>query len=49
MMATAIVGGVLLLVVGTVVYSMIRDRKKGKSACGCGCAHCAMAGSCHKE
>ena len=36
MMATAIVGGVLLLVVGTVVYSMIRDRKKGKSACkGC--------------
>lgn len=42
MMATAIVGGVLLLVVGTVVYSMIRDRKKGKSACSCGgdCLHC---------
>ena len=42
MMATAIVGGVLLLVVGTVVYSMIRDRKKGKSDCSCGgdCSHC---------
>lgn len=42
MMATAIVGGVLLLVVGIVVYSMIRDRKKGKSACSCGgdCSHC---------
>ena len=42
MMATAIVGGVLLLVVGTVVYSMIRDRKKGTSACSCGgeCSHC---------
>ena len=42
MMATAIVGGVLLLVVGTVVYSMIRDRKKGKSACSCGgdYSHC---------
>ena len=37
-----LVGGVLLLVVGTVVYSMIRDRKKGKSACSCGgdCSHC---------
>ncbi len=42
MMATAIVGGVLLLVVGAVVYSMIRDRKKGKSVCSCGgdCSHC---------
>lgn len=42
MMATAIVGGVLLLVVGAVVYGMIRDRKKGKSVCSCGgdCSHC---------
>ena len=35
MMATAIVGGVLLLVVGTVVYSMIRDRNKSKSVSSC--------------
>ena len=46
MMATAIVGGVLLLVVGTVVYSMIRDRKKGKSACSCG-GHCSHGKGCH--
>lgn len=41
-MATAIVGGILLLIVGAVVYSMIRDKKNGKSACSCGgdCAHC---------
>ena len=46
MMATAIVGGVLLLVVGTVVYSMIRDRKKGKSACSCG-GDCERCKGCH--
>lgn len=41
---------VLLIVcalVALVVRKMIRDRRKGKSSCGCNCAHCAMAGSCH--
>lgn len=43
---------VLLIVcalVALVVRKMIRDRRKGKSSCGCNCAHCAMAGSCHKK
>lgn len=45
-MATAIVGGALLLAVAAVVRSMIRDKKNGKSVCSCGgdCAHCK---SCH--
>ena len=44
-MATWIVGGALLLVVGAVVWKMIRDRKRGKGACACGgdCAHCHAA------
>ena len=29
------------------VISMIRDKKAGKSSCGCNCAKCAMAGKCH--
>ena len=29
------------------VVSMVRDRKAGKSSCGCNCAKCAMAGKCH--
>ncbi len=42
-----VVLAVLALIVGAVVYGMIRDKKKGKS-CGCGsCKGCAMAGSCH--
>ena len=27
--------------------SLIKDKKAGKSSCGCNCAHCAMAGKCH--
>lgn len=26
--------------VGGIVYSMIRDRKRGKGGCSCGCANC---------
>ncbi len=33
-------------VVGFAVYSIVRDRKQGKSSCGCGCATCPMSGSC---
>ena len=39
-MATAIVGIILIAIVGAIVYSMVRDKKKGKSACGGDCAHC---------
>jgi len=41
-----IVLSVLVLVVGLIIYGMIRDRKKGK-CCGCsGCSGCAHAASC---
>jgi hypothetical protein len=36
------------LIVALIIFSLIRDKKKGNSSCGCGCAHCAMAGACHK-
>ena len=29
------------------IWSLIRDKKKGKSSCCGGCAGCAMAGHCH--
>ena len=41
---------ILLAVAGIVVLAivtMIRDKKAGKSSCGCNCANCAMAGKCH--
>lgn len=32
-----------------ILIRLIRSKKKGSSTCSCGsgCAHCAMAGSCH--
>ncbi len=39
-MATWIVGGILLLIVIAILRKMLTDRRHGKSACGCDCAHC---------
>ena len=40
-MVTCIVGLILAGIVGLVIYSMVRDKKKGKSLqCGCDCKHC---------
>ncbi|MBR5179341.1 MAG: FeoB-associated Cys-rich membrane protein [Lachnospiraceae bacterium] len=40
---------ILILIVGLVVYKMIKDKKSGKGSCSCGgnCSCCGMAGSCH--
>ncbi len=46
-LGTIVVSLVLIAIVALIVGKMIRDKKKGKSSCGCGCANCAMRGSCH--
>ena len=40
---------VLIAVVAAIICGLIRDKKRGKSSCGAGCAHCAMSGSCRKK
>lgn len=45
--ATIGVAAVLLVIVGLVVFKMVRDKKRGKGGCGCGCGGCAMADICH--
>lgn len=47
--ATIIICLVLAVIVAAIIVKMVRDKKKGRSSCGCNCAHCAMAGSCHKK
>ena len=46
-LSTVIICLVLVLVVALIIAGLVKDKKKGKSACGNNCAHCAMAGSCH--
>ncbi len=44
---TLIVGLVLAVILAFVIYTMVRDKKRGKSSCGCNCSHCPSAGMCH--
>ena len=46
-LGTIVIAGVLLAVIVLISIQLIRDKRKGKSSCGCNCAHCAMAGQCH--
>lgn len=48
-MATIVISAVMVIVVATVIAGMVRNRRKGKSSCGCGCAGCAMNGACHPK
>lgn len=46
--ATIITLAVLAIVVSVAVISLVRDKKKGRSSCGCSCSNCAMQGKCHE-
>ena len=44
---TILIVAVLVAFFALLIYSLVRDKKKGKSSCCGGCAGCAMAGHCH--
>ena len=44
---TILIIAALVLFFGFLLYTLIRDKKKGKSSCCGGCSGCAMAGQCH--
>ena len=46
---TIVAALLLIAILCVVVAVIIRDKRKGRSTCGCNCAHCAMAGCCHKK
>lgn len=46
---TILVLSALGAVVAAIVIHMVREKRQGKTSCGAGCAHCAMAGMCHKN
>lgn len=45
--ATILIGAALAALLALAVLSMVRNRLKGKSACGCDCGGCPGASSCH--
>ncbi|MGM9588396.1 MAG: FeoB-associated Cys-rich membrane protein [Candidatus Limivicinus sp.] len=48
-LGTILICLVLLAIVTFIIVYLVRQKKQGKSSCGCNCAHCAMHGSCHSQ
>ena len=48
-LAATAVSAVLIAIVVLIIVKLVRDRRAGKSSCGCNCSTCAMHGSCHKK
>lgn len=44
---TGLVIIVLAAIVVAIVFSMYKDKKKGKSSCGGTCCHCPNSAMCH--
>ncbi len=47
--ATVIISAVLIALVAWIVAGMIKNKKAGKTSCGCGCSDCAISDSCHEK
>ena len=45
---TIIISAVLLGIMTAIIVKLIKDKRRGRSSCGCGCANCPMSGQCHK-
>ena len=45
--STIIICIVLTAVIAAIISYIVRNKKQGKTSCGCGCKNCAMRGSCH--
>ncbi len=44
---TIVICLLLVAIVSAIIIRLIKNKKAGKSSCGCGCQSCAMAGACH--
>ena len=49
MYGTIFVSSILIVVVGGIIYRLIKNKKEGKSSCSCGCSGCAMSEVCHNK
>lgn len=48
-LATVILSAVLVAIVTLIILHLVKNRRRGKSSCGCSCGSCPMNGSCHQK
>lgn len=46
---TIVIGAVLAAIVTGVIVKLIKNKKNGKSSCGCGCEHCPSSCACRRK
>lgn len=46
-LATIVVAAVLLCALAAIAIVLVKNKKQGKSSCGCNCKNCALCGKCH--
>jgi len=47
-MGTYIVGTIVAVIIGLIIFKIFKDRKSGKG-CGCGCESCSACPGCGEE
>lgn len=48
-LSTIIICLILAVIMGLIIFSMIKNKKKGKCSYGNNCGCCPMGGSCHGD
>ena len=46
---TILIAALVAAALAAIVLRSVRNRKKGKTSCACGCSGCAMSGVCHPK
>ena len=46
---TIVICAILVSVVALIIAGMVKDKKQGRSSCGCSCSSCPMSDKCHSD
>ena len=46
---TIVICAILVGVVALIIRGIIKDKKQGRSSCGCSCSSCSMSDKCHSK
>lgn len=48
-LATILLSAVIFGLFIGIIVKLVRDRRKGKSSCGCDCGHCSLSDCRHRK
>lgn len=48
-LANIIVCAIISVLMALIIVSMVKNKRKGKTSCGCNCGGCPDSGACHPK